>query len=158
MLISEISKENKEAEGSKVELTGDTVAPEQNTNDLANRLQSLEEENQKLRSALHRTLVERVVDAKIAIGVESHEARESLVADHIKRTASSLADSLRDLAAMPAAKKAKVMLPEINSEIKATENETGVINLDALDDGKEAVETTQLEDIFVDALMGRRKL
>lgn len=155
---SEISKENKEVEESKVELTGDTVAPEQNANDLANKLQSLEEENQKLRSALHRTLVERVVDAKIAIGVESYEAREALVADHIKRTASSLADSLRDLAAMPAAKKAKVMLPEINSEIKATENETGVITLDAVDEEKEAVETTQVEDIFVDALMGRRKL
>lgn len=155
---SEISKDNKEAEESKVELTGDKVAPEQDTNDLTNKLQYLEEENQKLRSALHRTLAERVVDAKITIGVESYEAREALVADHVKRTASSLADSLRDLAAMPAAKKAKALLPEINSEIEATENETGVITLDAPEKEKESVQTTQVEDIFVDALMGRRKL
>lgn len=155
---SEISEENKEAEESKVELTGDTVAPEQNTNDLTNKLQQLEEENQKLRSALHRTLAERVVDVKITIGVEPYEAREALIADHVKRTASSLADSLRDLAAMPAAKKAKVLLPEINSEIKATENETGVITLDGAEKEEQSVETTPAEDIFVDALMGRRKL
>lgn len=155
---TEISEENKEAEGTEAELTGEEVAPEQNADDSVNKLQALEEENQKLRSALHRTLAERVVDAKITIGIESYEAREALVADHVKRTASSLADSLRDLAGMPAAKKAKAAMPEINSEIEATENETGVITLDGKDEEKETVESAPLEDIFVDALMGRRKL
>jgi hypothetical protein len=155
---AEISEENKETEGTEAELTGETVAPEQNADDSVNKLQALEEENQKLRSALHRTLAERVVDAKITVGVESYEAREALVADHVKRTASSLADSLRDLAGMPAAKKAKANLPEINSEIEASENETGVITLDRKDEEKETVEATPFEDIFVDALMGRRKL
>jgi hypothetical protein len=155
---AEISEENKETEGTEAELTGETVAPEQNADDSVNKLQALEEENQKLRSALHRTLAERVVDAKITIGIESYDARETLVADHVKRTASSLADSLRDLAGMPAAKKAKVAMPEINSEIEASENETGVITLDGKDQEKETVEATPFEDIFVDALMGRRKL
>jgi starvation-inducible DNA-binding protein len=155
---TEISEENKEAEGTEAELTGEEVAPEQNADDSVNKLQALEEENQKLRSALHRTLAERVVDAKITIGIESYEAREALVADHVKRTASSLADSLRDLAGMPAAKKAKAAMPEINSEIEAIENETGVITLDGKDEEKETVESAPLEDIFVDALMGRRKL
>jgi hypothetical protein len=59
---------------------------------------------------------------------------------------------------MPAAKKAKVAMPEINSEIEASENETGVITLDGKDQEKETVEATPFEDIFVDALMGRRKL
>ena len=155
---TEISEENKETEGTEAELTGEKVAPEQGADDSVNKLQALEEENQKLRSALHRTLAERVVDAKITIGIESYEAREALVADHVKRTASSLADSLRDLAGMPAAKKAKAAMPEINSEIEATENETGVITLDGKDEEKETVESAPLEDIFVDALMGRRKL
>jgi hypothetical protein len=155
---AEISEENKETEGTEAELTGETVAPEQNADDSVNKLQALEEENQKLRSALHRTLAERVVDAKITVGIESYDAREALVADHVKRTASSLADSLRDLAGMPAAKKAKAAMPEINSEIEATENETGVITLDGKDQEKETVEATPFEDIFVDALMGRRKL
>jgi hypothetical protein len=155
---AEISEENKETEGTEAELTGETVAPEQNADDSVNKLQALEEENQKLRSALHRTLAERVVDAKITVGIESYDAREALVADHVKRTASSLADSLRDLAGMPAAKKAKAAMPEINSEIEASENETGVITLDGKDQEKETVEATPFEDIFVDALMGRRKL
>lgn len=155
---SEISEENKETEGTEAELTSEEVAPEQNADDSVNKLQALEEENQKLRSALHRTLAERVVDAKITIGIESYEAREELIADHVKRTASSLADSLRDLAGMPAAKKAKAALPEINSEIEASENETGVITLDRQDEEKETTETAPVEDIFVDALMGRRKL
>ena len=155
---AEISEENKETEGTEAELTSEEVAPEQNAEDSVNKLQALEEENQKLRSALHRTLAERVVDAKIAIGIESYEAREELIADHVKRTASSLADSLRDLAGMPAAKKAKATLPEINSEIEASENETGVITLDRKDEEKETMETAPVEDIFVDALMGRRKL
>ena len=155
---AEISEENKETEGTEAELTGETVAPEQNADDSVNKLQALEEENQKLRSALHRTLAERVVDAKITVGIESYDARETLVADHVKRTASSLADSLRDLAGMPAAKKAKAAMPEINSEIEASENETGVITLDGKDQEKETVEATPFEDIFVDALMGRRKL
>jgi hypothetical protein len=59
---------------------------------------------------------------------------------------------------MPAAKKAKAILPEINSEIEASENETGVITLDRKDEEKETMETAPIEDIFVDALMGRRKL
>ena len=155
---AETSEEDKDTEGTEAELTGEEVAPEQNADDSVNKLQALEEENQKLRSALHRTLAERVVDAKITVGVESYEAREALVADHVKRTASSLADSLRDLAGMPAAKKAKANLPEINSEIEASENETGVITLDRKDEEKETVEATPFEDIFVDALMGRRKL
>ena len=156
---AEISEENKEAEEAKTELTGEEAAPEQDVDGSVNKLQALEEENNKLRSALHRTLVERVVDAKIAIGIENYDAREALIADHIKRTASSLADSLRDLAGMPATSKVKGILPEINSEIEAAKGETGVVTLDGVDEEKEeVVESTPFEQIFVDALMGRRKL
>jgi len=156
------SKENEKTEESKTDLTGtikaDEQASEQDVDDKEKKLQSLEEENQKLKNALHRTLVERVVDAKIANGIESNEAREELITDHLTRTASSLADSLRDLAHMPTAAKAKsVNMPEINSEI-AVENEQNVIFSDKQEEEVKEVQIDAVEQLFVDAFMGRRKL
>jgi len=155
------SKENEKTEESKTDLTGtvkaDEQASEQDVDDKTKKLQSLEEENQKLKNALHRTLVERVVDAKIANGLESYEAREELIADHSNRTASSLADSLRDLASMPVAKAKHANMPEINSEI-AVENEQNVIFSDKQEEEIEEVKINAVEQLFVDAFMGRRKL
>ena len=155
------SKENEKTEESKTDLTGtikaDEQASEQDVDDKTKKLQSLEEENQKLKNALHRTLVERVVDAKIANGIESYEAREELIADHSNRTASSLADSLRDLASMPVTKTKRVNMPEINSEI-AVESEQNVIFSDKQEEEIEEVKTNAVEQLFVDAFMGRRKL
>ena len=123
------------------------------------KLHLLEEENQKLKSALHRTLVERVVDAKIAAGVESHEVREELIEGHTSRSASSLADSLRDLAKMPTAKNARSNMLEMDSEIAVIEGEGNVTTLGkgSEEKMKEKVANAS-EQLFVDALMGRRKL
>jgi hypothetical protein len=155
----EVAEENKVDEDSKVELTDTNVVSEQDSDDLMKKLHLLEEENQKLRSALHRTLVERVVDAKIAAGVESHEVREELIEGHTSRSASSLADSLRDLAKMPTAKNARGNMLEMDSEIAVIEGEGNVITLgkDNEEKVKEKVINTP-EQLFVDALMGRRKL
>ena len=155
----EVAEENKVDEDSKVELTDTNVVSEQDSDDLMKKLHLLEEENQKLRSALHRTLVERVVDAKIAAGVESHEVREELIEGHTSRSASSLADSLRDLAKMPAAKNARGNMLEMDSEIAVIEGEGNVTTLGKDDEEKikEKVINTP-EQLFVDALMGRRKL
>lgn len=154
-------EEIEKTEESTTDLTGtikaDEQASEQDVNDATKKLQSLEEENQKLKNALHRTLVERVVDAKIANGLESYEAREELIADHSKRTASSLADSLRDLATMPVAKTKHVNMPEINPEI-AVENEENVIFSDKQEEEVEETKVNTVEQLFVDAFMGRRKL
>ena len=152
----EASKENQEEEVAKAELTGNESASEENAN--ASKLQSLEEENQKLKNALHRTLVERVVDAKIAAGVESHEVRESLIQEHVSRSASSLADSLRDLAKMPATKKIAGMMLEMNSEIEVIEGEENVTTINGEEEVVEEKVTNTPEQLFVDALMGRRKL
>ena len=156
---SEVAKENKVDEDSKVELTDTNVVSEQDSDDLMKKLHLLEEENQKLKIALHRTLVERVVDAKIAAGVESHEVREELIEGHSSRSASSLADSLRDLAKMPTAKNARSNMLEMDSQIAVIEGEGNVITLDK--NGQEQVKqkmTNTPEQLFVDALMGRRKL
>ncbi len=152
------SEENQEVEDSKAELTGSDVASEQQADDSNERIQSLEEENAKLKKALHRTLAERVVDTKIAAGVESEEQREELIEEHLVRSASSLADSLRDLAKMPAVKTSKAPMLEMDSEVEVMEEEN-TITLDG--EAKEEVKEDKVktpEQLFVDALMGRRKL
>lgn len=119
---------------------------------------ALQEENQKLRGALHKTLVERVVDAKIVAGVEAAEVREELIEEHAKRTASSLADSLRDLAKMPQVVETKSSMPEIAFEAEIVEGEDNAFTVG--NEAKEVKESKALapEQLFVDALMGRRKL
>jgi starvation-inducible DNA-binding protein len=155
---TEVAEESKVIEEPKAELTGAEQASEQDADDASKKLQLLEEENQKLKSALHRTLAERVVDTKIAAGIEGPESREESIVEHVKRTASSLADSLRDLAGLPVAKKAKGTMPEISSEIEAVESEDNVITIDReQEEPKEQVSNVS-EQLFVDALMGRRKL
>ena len=155
---TEVAEENKAIEEPKAELTSTEKDSEQDADDASKKLQMLEEENQKLKSALHRTLAERVVDTKIAAGIEGPELREESIAEHVKRTASSLADSLRDLAGMPVAKKAKGTMPEISSEIEAVESEDNVITIDGEQEESKKQATDTSEQLFVDALMGRRKL
>jgi hypothetical protein len=86
------------------------------------------------------------------------ESREESIAEHVKRTASSLADSLRDLAGLPVAKKAKGTMPEISSEIEAVESEDNVITIDREEEEPREQVSNVPEQLFVDALMGRRKL
>ena len=156
---AESSPEKVEQEESKTELTGNTQADEQNDND--NKLQALQTENAKLREALHRTLAERVVDTKISLGLELIEQREQLIKDHAARSASSLADSLRDLAKLPIAKKniQKLNVEAVIDSYVVSEKETNVI----VEDEEMIVATPEdkvdpVEELFVDALMGRRKL
>jgi hypothetical protein len=150
--VSEEEKEEEPLNDNKEEVaeTGDTA--------LLQKVKLLEEENAKLKKALHRTLVERVVDAKISAGVESADLREGLIEDHSARTASSLADSLRDLAKMPAVKAAMSSMPEITSETEVVEGENNVLTLDGKVKEEKEEKAPSVEEIFVDALMGRRKL
>jgi len=150
--------ETQATEESNTNLTDEKVVSEQDVDDATKKLQELEEENKKLKSAMHRTLVERVVDTKIATGIESHELREELIGDHLTRSASSLADSLRDLAKLPMVKSAKGTMPEINSELTVIEGEDNVYTLDKQEDIVQEDDTKTPEQLFVDALMGRRKL
>ena len=152
-----VTEENQANEASEAELTDTNVVSEQVADEVQTKLQKLEEENTKLRSAMHRTLVERVVDAKIAAGVEPQELREELIQDHATRNASSLADSLRDLAKMPVVKTVKNSMLEMTSEVAVVEGEDNVITEDKVEEVKEEVASVP-EQLFVDALMGRRKL
>lgn len=149
---------SKEGETQEDSLNDKEEVAENEDSEKLERVKALEEENAKLRSALHRTLVERVVDAKIAAGVEAAEEREELIEEHAKRTASSLADSLRDLAKMPQFKSNKAPMPEINSEIEAVEGEDNVTTIDGQIKEEKSKTESIPEQVFVDALMGRRKL
>lgn len=119
----------------------------------------LVEENAKLRGALKRMLAERVVDAKIARGIEESANRANLVEEHSGRTASSLADALRDVERYaPRATEAKA--PEMEVRSGAIGSEESVVT-----DGETIVEEkapvnplTLAESIMTDVFMNRKKL
>jgi hypothetical protein len=134
------------------------VATESEDSEVLARVKALEEENTKLKKALHNTLVERVVDAKIAVGLESIDNREKAIEEHAPRTASSLADSLRDLARLPQVKQTRAEMPEIASETEVVEGEQNVITVGNEDSEVKTDTKHTAEQLFVDALMGRRKL
>jgi hypothetical protein len=159
------SSEAEEDQGKEItgaDLTDVNVVSEQDANAKA-RIQFLEEENKKLKSALHRTLIERVVDTRIGLGFELSDDREKLIEEYATRTASSLADSLRDLAKTPSkfGKRIGEMLnmPAIASEAEVSVKEENVLTIDMEDEPIKASDPKEsFEQILVDALMGRRKL
>jgi hypothetical protein len=156
----ETEEETPEAEGSAEESNNE---PAEVVADLNARIAVLTAENEKLsdqntrlRSALKKGLAERVVDMRIALGLSEAEQRDEIVEQHMQRTASSLADSLRDLAQMPAP-----VSPGSVPHVKATA--AGVKGDADREVAVEVVETQSPkpldpEDVFVDALMGRRPL
>jgi starvation-inducible DNA-binding protein len=156
---TEVSENTQENDDTKADLTSVEGASEQEAEVSNEKVHALEEENKKLKEALHRTLAERVVDTKITVGAESVEDREELIKDHVTRSASSLADSLRDLVKLPIAKKNIHALSEsvlVNDVVSEKEE-------NVLEEDEEIVEapkskSNSVEELFVDALMGRRKL
>lgn len=140
------------------ELISNNEENEQLVEQLNSKISLLEEENSKLKKALHMTLVERVVDTKIGLGFESVDDRDKLISEHAGRTASSLADTLRDLAKTPAVKSKSLSVPEISSESEVTTEESNVVTLDKEDSFKKEATPISFEQILVDTLMGRRKL
>lgn len=164
----EASSQNDEATQEDVqgedELTTEKGSDEQIVLELKEKISTLEEENARLKKALHQTLVERVVDTKIALGLESVEDREKSISEHIGRTASSLADTLRDLAKVPAKVNKRISsvinVPEMSSEAAISlSEEDNVYTIDSEEEEKpKGTPVSTFEQVLVDALMGRRKL
>ena len=156
------AEEDQGKETAGADLTDTNVVSEQDAIAKA-RIQSLEEENKKLKSALHRTLIERVVDTRIGLGFELSDDREKLIEEYSTRTASSLADSLRDLAKTPSKSGKRIgemlNMPTIASEAEVSVKEENVLTIDMEDEPIKASDPKEsFEQILVDALMGRRKL
>jgi len=141
------------------DLKAEEADPEHDAVELAAKVKLLEDENARLKGALHMTLVERVIDTKINLGYESVEDREKLLAEHAVRTASSLADTLRDLAKLPEKKSRSVEVPEITSEAEVIESGAKVDTIGKEDGIKVQSDPKEsFEQVLVDTLMGRRKL
>lgn len=158
------TEEVKETGKPEAELSDNQEHAEQDADGSQDRIQSLEQENKKLKDALHRTLVERVVDTKIALGIESVEDRDALIEDHSKRTATSLADSIRDMSKLSngnVIKTKEFVDITVESEVVSNE-EQNVLTIDpevkASQENTEITVETAFEDLLVDALMGRKKL
>lgn len=139
----------------ETDLSETVEALESRVEALESREQSLLEENARLKAALKRNLAERVVDIKIALGMAEADDRDTLLTEHTERSASSLADSLRDLAEMPKAVRGLSALPEVTEESVAVSGEENVVTEGDDEPVEDAIDP---EAIFVDTLMGRRQL
>jgi hypothetical protein len=162
----EVSDEVQE-ESQEESLTAEESSDEQASEDqsgvialLEEKVQSLQAENAKLKGALHMTLVERVVDTKIALGLAEGEQREDLISEHASRTASSLADSLRDMAVMPAKVGKRTALDSIEFEVETAQvtEDVNVASIDLEVEEEASDPEVSFEQVLVDTLMGRRKL
>lgn len=128
------------------------------------RVTQLEEENSRLKKALHRTLAERAVEAKITAGILNEEDRVTAINEHATRTASSLADSIRDLATV-SGKTERKPIPTQNdlkinetSEVVGEEEHVTTIGEEDTSVEEKVTPEKQLEDLLVQALTGKIKL
>lgn len=152
---AELANEEEEENSDSAEAT--EAVDEILVDELKSEVEALEEENGRLKSALHLTLVERVVDRKIQVGMVATEGRVEAIEEHADRSAGSLADSLRDMADMPSATSAGDL--EIHQESVNVDDEDNVTTIgeDEDSDDSDADPTELLENTLVASLMGRRK-
>jgi hypothetical protein len=153
----EASKTDDAEQTTEADLT--TPVDESVVEEFESRIRVLEEQNEKLKKALHRTLAERVVDAKIAVGLVEADTRAESITEHAARTASSLADSLRDLAAQPKTVAPDVTRPteQVNDQSASVDGEDNVLILG--EDEEKSIDKAQvLEDAIFETLMGRKAL
>lgn len=116
-------------------------------------------ENKQLKTIMHKMLAERVVDKKIDLGIVSATERAEALQDHIARSASSLADSLKDLHQFrPMPSLSTESLADLgNSTYRAYATGEEEI-VDVTTDEKAPAKTAEEKavDLFTDVLMGRR--
>lgn len=165
---SENDSDEVQEEANEESLTAEESSDEQPSEDLLEKISlleseisSLKDENSKLKGALHMTLVERVVDTKIALGLGESAQRDEMIKEHAPRTASSLADSLRDLAGIPAKVGKRVSSFLQTAEFDVSDVVSSVEeNVTTLDEevAEESDPVDSFEQVLVDTLMGRRKL
>lgn len=156
-----------DAEEEEAEETGPDTELIEKLESLESRVEELEtsnatllEQNAKLKDLLKQNLAERVVDAKINAGLVEADERAEQLEEHTKRSAGSLADSLRDLAKMPKVANRVTEMPTVESTAGAVGDDDDSVVVDAEESDKEEIEdpVERAENILVETLMGRRKL
>lgn len=129
-------------------------ALESRVEELDSQNQALLEENARLKAALKHGLAERVVDMKIAMGIVSSDQREEQVSSHVQRSASSLADSIRDLASMPvpsvSQSEAEVNVPTVQEESAAVldDSESEITETEEVQEEEQKIKIDAEEGLF----------
>jgi regulator of replication initiation timing len=120
---------------------------------------TLREENAKLKAALKRGLVERVVDTKITLGIVNKEDRAGEIDEHLNRSASSLADSLKDLMHYAPARVTPDYrgVPTIEASVDAG-YAVGNSSKEPIEGFSEESQKVNPVDFFTDVFMDRKKL
>lgn len=116
---------------------------------------ALRDENGKLRKLLKRNLAERVVDMKVAVGLVNEEDRKTALEEHVERSASSLADSIRDLATMPRPQVNSTDMPKVTEKTSVTDEGEKVVS-ESDDDTPQVTPEERFEDVMVERLLGKR--
>lgn len=125
------------------------------------KISSLQEENDKLKKALHFMLAERVVDTKINLGMVEASERSDSLKEHANRTASSLADAIRDLEKLAVSKGSQFTKESITKvmETKALaaveESEKVIEEGEGVKVAEQVSPATRLENILVSKLLNR---
>ena len=163
----EDGEEVSEVDSNEMELNEKIQTLELRIEELETRENVLSEENAKLKVALKGSLVERVVDAKIVLGMLSQDERDEALQEHMERSAVSLADSLRDLARVtpptldysgdPRVESQGHAIP-VNQEDDGVQEKVFTISSDGLAELEMETKTVNPEEFFTDALMGRKTL
>lgn len=156
----QVEEENvEEDEDSDTELIEQVNSLESRVEELEASNASLLEENNKLKGLLKQNLAERVVDAKIDRGLVATEERADALEEHVGRTASSLADSLRDLAKTPKTRSSVTEMPTVEQNSGAVDegDSSVVVDGDEVEEQETKDPVKFAEDVLVDRLMDRRK-
>lgn len=152
-LVVEDKEEKKDAEA---EESKEATPEEDNA-----QLEALQNENARLKKSLHFMLAERVVDAKITLGLVEASSRATELAEHSERTPSSLADALRDLEKMPVQTLRQATTPLVEQKTLASDkdNSSIITHNETIEVKEQKVSAVQqFEDAMVDVMMNRRKL
>lgn len=158
--------EEEEVSESDAELNAEENDTEPHVEELEQEIATLTETNEKLQervrkleAALHKGLAERVVDAKISIGLITAESRNSEIEEHSNRTPQSLADSMRDLAKMDVrAGRPSVLGLEMDQTLDAVkEDNAPFVDENEVEEQEEKTDPLMIaENFFHDVFMGRK--
>lgn len=151
----EVGEEPVDEEKEDTELIAENEAFELRVEELESEIERLSEENAKLKTALKRSLVERVVDKKILLGMGKANERNSLIESHLDRSFASLADTMRDLATMKVQSKE---IAEIKPTVIAAEEDSEQVVTESQEKKVEVDPKEVYVNFFTDVLMDRRKI
>ncbi len=159
--VDDSTEEQAEEKESTDILTEENVIVDETPDPKDEVISALTLENDKLKKTLHFMLAERVVDTKISLGMVESSTRQEALVEHSERTASSLADAIRDLEKLSVSKSHSFTKESVTSLMESKALAAVEENENVIEEGEGSTEKVEspaakLEKIFVDKLMNRR--